>query len=57
MTPSEVLINDTIKHFGQFQQESISRVEAVEIIENFSGFARLLLTLDKKRQEFKKNAC
>ena len=57
MTPSEVLINDTIKHFGQFQQENISKAEAVEIIENFSGFARLLLTLDKKRQEFKKNAC
>ena len=57
MTPSEVLINDTIKHFGQFQQENISKAEAVEIIENFSGFASLLLKLDKKRQEFKKNAC
>ena len=54
MTPSEVLINETIRHFGQFQQEPISKVEAEEIIANFTGFANLILKLDQKRKKEEK---
>ena len=47
--------DDTIKHFKPYY-ENLVEVEAVEIVQNFTGFARLMLKLDKKRQEKERGA-
>lgn len=43
------LIQQTKEEFSQYKKAEISDAEACEIINNFSGFAKLLLELDKKR--------
>ena len=47
--------DDTIKHFKLYY-DNLVEVEAVEIVQNFTGFARLMLKLDKKRQEKERGA-
>ena len=49
------IINNTIKHFEPYY-DNLAEVEAVEVVQNFTGFARLMLKLDKKRQEKERGA-
>ena len=51
--PSEELMELTKKEFQPYQKEKITDAEACEIIENFTGFAKLLLKWDERRQQHK----
>ena len=54
-TANKQIKDDTIKHFKLYY-DNLVEVEAVEIVQNFTGFARLMLKLDKKRQEKERGA-
>ncbi|MDD3593833.1 MAG: hypothetical protein PHX18_04300 [Candidatus Gastranaerophilales bacterium] len=49
--PSQKIINETISHFSDCGGENITEAEAIEIVSNIVGFSRLMMKLDKKRQE------
>ncbi len=49
--PSQKIINETISHFSSCGGENITESEAIEIVSNIVGFSRLMMKLDKKRQE------
>mgnify|MGYP006916232908 FL=1 len=44
------LIDNTIQHFQPFYEEKLTVETATEMVANFTGFARLLLKLEEKRQ-------
>ena len=50
-TSNKNLIEDTKKEFQSFYESEISEADAYEIINNFTGLAKLLLKLDEKRQK------
>ena len=47
---SNDIINMTKGHFQPFYEAEISDSDAIEMLDNFTGFARLLLKLEDKRQ-------
>lgn len=49
------LIDYTIQHFQPYQDEEITVETATEMVTNFTGFAKLLLKLEEKRQLALKN--
>ena len=49
-TRQDNIIDLTISHFQPYYNEKITVDEASEIVSNFTGFARLLLKLEEKRQ-------
>lgn len=53
MQVSDRLIMNTIEHFGKYDDNPISVAEANDIVLNFTGFAHLILKLDKKRKAVK----
>lgn len=44
------LIETTISHFQPYYDEIITADDAQEMVNNFTGFARLLLKLEEKRK-------
>lgn len=48
------LIEETIKVFQPYSKEPLTKADALEIHQNFTGFFELLLKLDKKIEERKK---
>ena len=54
-TKQDNIIDLTISHFQPYYNETITVDEASEIVSNFTGFARLLLKLEEKRQLAQKN--
>ncbi len=47
------IIEETIKVFQPYYKEPLSNAEALEIHQNFTGFFKLLLRLDKKIKDRK----
>ena len=45
------IIEITKKYFQPYYESEITDTDAVEMLDNFSGFARLLLKLEDKRQK------
>ncbi len=45
------IINMTKQHFQPYYEVEITDTDAVEMLENFTGFAKLLLKLEDKRQK------
>ena len=50
-TDDKKLIELTKQEFQSYYEEEITDTKACEIVDNFTGFARLLLVLDEKRQK------
>lgn len=48
---SEQIIEETIKVFQPYSKEPLTKADALEIHQNFTGFFELLLKLDKKIKE------
>lgn len=48
---SKELIESTKAEFQRYKEEEITTDEACEIIKNFTGFVRLLLEWDERRQQ------
>ena len=50
-------VNMSEQEMNQFRHmQALNKHQAVEIVQNFTGFARLMLKLDKKRQEKERGA-
>ena len=47
------IIEITKKYFQLYYESEITDTDAVEMLDNFTGFARLLLKLDEKRNAVK----
>ena len=45
------IIEITKKYFQPYYEAEITNTDAVEMLENFTGFAKLLLKLEDKRQK------
>ena len=49
------IIEITKKYFQPYYEAEITDTDAVEMLENFTGFAKLLLRLEEKRSQLLKN--
>lgn len=45
------IINTTKEHFSKYVTGEMQDIDAVEIVKNFSGFAKLIIKLEQKRQK------
>ncbi len=53
-TDENNIIEETIKVFQPYSKEPLTKADALEIHQNFTGFFELLLRLDKKIKDKKK---
>jgi len=52
---SEEFIQETKKAWQPYYQEALTDQDAIEIIDNFTGFMKLLIKWDKRQKEREAN--
>lgn len=55
MKHSKELIDHTLNHFQPYYEETLTEEDAIEIIDNFTGFMTLLIKCDRAKKEREAN--